>query len=111
MELTHIRYFCKIAECKNVTHAANELHVSQPWLSRMLKSLESELGVSLFSRNHRQMLLTAEGEVFYRSAKSALDTLDSATNIIRSSSQNSLAVPVSIHPPLSAAIKKFQEVF
>lgn len=46
---------------KNISKAANSLHISQPSLSRQLKNLEEELGVTLFYRGHQEITLTQEG--------------------------------------------------
>lgn len=61
MELRVLRYFLAICQEKNITKAANDLHISQPSLSRQIKELEDELGVILFIRGHRQIELTEDG--------------------------------------------------
>ncbi|WP_241146036.1 helix-turn-helix domain-containing protein [Lactobacillus johnsonii] len=53
MELRVLRYFFAVYEAKNISKAAEALHISQPWLSRQLKNLEAELGVTLFYRGHQ----------------------------------------------------------
>lgn len=61
LELRVLRYFLAVCQEKNISHAANALHISQPSLSRQLKNLEKELGVSLFNRGHQEITLTQEG--------------------------------------------------
>lgn len=61
MELRVLRYFLAVCEEKNISKAANSLHISQPSLSRKLKNLEEELGVTLFYRGHQEITLTQEG--------------------------------------------------
>lgn len=61
MELRVLRYYLAICQEKNITSAAEQLHISQPSLSRQIKSLEDELGVTLFQRGHRQITLTEDG--------------------------------------------------
>ncbi|MDE7050548.1 MAG: LysR family transcriptional regulator [Lactobacillus sp.] len=61
MELRVLRYFLAVCEAKNISKAADVLHISQPSLSRQLKNLEDELGVTLFYRGHQEITLTQEG--------------------------------------------------
>lgn len=64
-ELRHIRAFLKIAETRNFTRAANDLHVSQSALTVQVQQLEESLGVRLFDRNKRGVTLTAAGKDVY----------------------------------------------
>ena len=50
MDITQLRYFQMIAETGSLTRAAQQLHISQPAMSAMLKKLEEELEVELFDR-------------------------------------------------------------
>ena len=50
MEIKNLRYFLAVAREENMSHAAEILHVTQPTLSKVLKSLEDELGKKLFTR-------------------------------------------------------------
>lgn len=61
-ELRHVRAFLKIAETRNFTRAANDLHVSQSALTVQIQQLEDSLGVQLFDRNKRGVTLTAAGK-------------------------------------------------
>ncbi|MGC2301163.1 MAG: LysR family transcriptional regulator [Acidobacteriaceae bacterium] len=61
-ELRHIRAFLKIAETRNFTRAAADLHVSQSALTVQVQQLEESLGVRLFDRNKRGVMLTAAGK-------------------------------------------------
>ena len=77
MELHQLRYFRSVADYENVSKAAEELHVSQPALSRSIKKLEDELGVQLFDREGRRVSLNENGEVFLHAVQNALDAVDS----------------------------------
>ena len=61
MDLRQIRYFLTVAEERNITRAAERLHLSQPPLSRALMDLEEELGCTLIIRGKRHVTLTPEG--------------------------------------------------
>ena len=62
MDLRHVRTFVTIAELGTVSRAAEHLRIAQPALSRQIGDLEKELGIKLFDRVGRRLLLTGEGE-------------------------------------------------
>ena len=72
MDFRQLRYFIAVAEEKNFSRAAKRLHVSQPPLSTHVKSLESELGVTLFHRIGGRLRLTPEGEQLLGSSRRLL---------------------------------------
>ncbi len=61
MDIRQLEYFMHVANTLNITHAALRAHVSQPALSRQLRLLEEELGVRLFERKARGVVLTEAG--------------------------------------------------
>jgi len=65
------------------TRAAEELFLTQSALSRQMQALEEQLGLPLFERRHRQLLLTDAGQVLHASAKSVLDEIGRAVAAIR----------------------------
>lgn len=69
MELRVLRYFLAVAEEGNITWAAQLLRISQPTLSRQLKQLEEELGVTLFERGSHTITLTEEGRMLRECAQ------------------------------------------
>lgn len=62
MDLRHARTFVTVADLGTVSKAAERLHIAQPALSRQIGNLENELGVKLFDRVGRRLVLTGEGE-------------------------------------------------
>lgn len=76
--LLALSYFKKTAEMLHLTRAAGELHISQPSLSRTIKSLEHELGAPLFERNGRSIALTPYGEVLLRHTNRIMEELSRA---------------------------------
>ena len=76
MELYQLKTFVTVAEEGHLTRASERLHTSQPAVSAHIKSLEEEMGVSLFIRTPKGMVLTREGEVLRTKAQTALDTIE-----------------------------------
>lgn len=76
MENRVLRYFLVAAREENITRAADILYISQPALSRQLMQLEEELGVKLFVRGKRKIVLTDEGRLLRRRAQEIIDLLD-----------------------------------
>lgn len=72
MELRHLRYFEAVAATRNFSRAAEVLGVAQPPLSRQIRDLEEELGVTLFDRDSRPIRLTEAGRVFHEQATQLL---------------------------------------
>lgn len=69
MDLRHLNYFLVLAEELHFGRAAERLHISQPPLTRMIKQIENELGVLLFERTKRSVILTTAGVELLQDAK------------------------------------------
>jgi DNA-binding transcriptional LysR family regulator len=78
MTFTQIRYFVEVAECLSFTEAAGKLYVSQQIVSKQISSLESEIGLRLFSRTTKHVSLTAGGHILYETWKEMLDRTEEA---------------------------------
>ncbi len=76
MELQQLRYALAVADHGTFTAAAAACFVAQPSLSHAIRSLETELGVDLFHRIGRRVVLSAAGEVFMLAAREVLRSLD-----------------------------------
>lgn len=76
MELRVLNYFLTIAREENFTRAAQQLHVTQPTLSRQIADLEQELGVKLFVRSNHNIILTEDGMILKRRAQEILSLAD-----------------------------------
>lgn len=66
MELRSLRYFVEVVKQKSFTGAAEKMFVTQPTISKMVKSLEDEIGSPLLLRESRQMVLTDAGQIVYQ---------------------------------------------
>ena len=73
MELRTLRYFLAVANEKNITRAAELLHVTQPTLSRQLSDLEDELDTTLMIRGKRSLALTDDGILFKQRAEDIVE--------------------------------------
>lgn len=76
LNLFHLRYFVHLAHTQHYTQAARELSISQPSLSHAIARLEDELGVPLFERSGRNIVLTCFGQEFLDCAETTLSTLE-----------------------------------
>ena len=76
MEIKTLRYFLAVAREENMTRAAEFLHVTQPTLSKQLKSLEEELGKKLFTRHSFSIRLTDEGILLRNRAEDLVSMAD-----------------------------------
>jgi len=83
VELKHLQYFIEITRTENFTNAAENLFITQPALSRIIKSLENELGTQLFIRKRKKLILTEAGQILKKHAlkiEQQLEHLDEEMN-------------------------------
>ena len=83
MELRQLEYFCNVGEFENFTRAAQNLHVSQPSVTKAIKALESELQLTLIDRTQKKISLTAEGKVFLNHAQKIMQDVEEAKQSMR----------------------------
>lgn len=76
MDIRVLKNFMKIAEQGSICKAAESLHISQPPLSRQLKSLEDELDIKIFERSPKGVQLTEKGHLLYKRAASLISYND-----------------------------------
>ena len=73
MTITQLRYVIAISQANSMNEAARRLFISQPSLSASLKELEEEIGIELFRRTNRGVMVTPEGEEFLGYAKQVVE--------------------------------------
>lgn len=73
MTLLQLKYIVTIAAAGTISEAAKRLYITQPSLTAAVKELEEELGITIFRRTNRGVLLTAEGEEFLGYARQVID--------------------------------------
>ncbi|MFK5633909.1 MULTISPECIES: LysR substrate-binding domain-containing protein [unclassified Ornithinimicrobium] len=83
MELRHLRYFDAVARTLHFGRAAEQLHIAQPALSRAVRQLEREVGVTLLHRTTRTVELTDAGRAYVEEVRDVLRRLDHATRAAR----------------------------
>jgi DNA-binding transcriptional LysR family regulator len=83
MELRHLKYFLAVADELNYSAAARTLHISQSALSRAVKELEEEIGVTLLNRTTTHVSVTPEGNRLIDLANDILDSIGNAVLEIR----------------------------
>lgn len=84
MNTTQLETFLTVADTLSFARAAERLHVTQPAVTHQIKSLEAELGVSLFTRTTRRVRLTEEGRMFMGDAEAMVSTARRARGRFRS---------------------------
>ena len=87
MEFLQLKYFKEVAELQHITEAAKKLHIAQPALSKVIKSLETELGVLLFDRIGKNIYLNENGKILLKYTYDIFSSLDNAEREIKSSSK------------------------
>jgi DNA-binding transcriptional LysR family regulator len=75
VDFRHLRAFVAVAEERNFTRAAQRLHISQPPLTRQIRQLEDELGVTLFVRHRTGAEMTCEGAALLDTARTVTNAL------------------------------------
>lgn len=69
MNTEHLKYLLEIASCKSINQAAENLNFQRQYLSKILSSMEKQLGVTIFERNPKGVALTIDGTYFIEQAE------------------------------------------
>lgn len=83
MNLLHLKYAIEVAKTGSINKAAEALLIAQPNLSRSIKELEADLGIQIFERTVKGMLLTPEGEEFISYANDILSQIESVEKLYK----------------------------
>ena len=83
MTLLQLKYIAMIAKCGSFSKAAQTLYVTQPGISKMVRAVEEELGITIFVRSSVGITLTAEGEELVRMGNRLLKDADQITQHFR----------------------------
>ena len=109
MDSRQLRYFVRVVELRNLTHAAAALHVAQPALSLHMRHLEEDLGVTLLTRSRSGVQPTAHGSLLYEHACNILRQFEQARQEVTSLGKEpygdvALGVPATVSPVLVRAL-------
>lgn len=96
MNIVYLKYAITVAKAGSLTRAAEELFVAQPNLSRAIKELEKELGVTVFDRNSKGIKLTPDGERLIAAGKKILKEIDDVEEEFRERKNNKSVFSVSV---------------
>lgn len=83
MDWDKLRVFHAVADAGSLTHAGDQLHLSQSAISRQIRGLEDQVGATLFHRHARGLLLTEQGEMLYQATMEMSKRLTHAAALIR----------------------------
>lgn len=112
MNLYHLRYFVTLAHLEHYTKAAELLSITQPSLSHAIASLEKELGVKLFEKEGRNVVLTKCGRGFLDDVERALAMLESSIDNLRMTGAGEGTIDVALLRTLSTnLVPKFVRGF
>ncbi|ARP98561.1 pca operon transcription factor PcaQ [Pseudorhodoplanes sinuspersici] len=101
----HLQCFLTIAQLRSVGAAADALAITQPALSKTLRELEDALGVKLFLRDKKGMMLTRFGDVFLQHAAASIASLQQGIDSIKlAGNTGGLAVAVGVLPNVAASV-------
>ncbi len=82
MTFQQLRYFIAVAKYGSFTKAAKRCHVSQPSISKMIKDMEEKLGVVLFHRDKKGVILTDAGDAVYQQAQEIINSYKNLTEVL-----------------------------
>lgn len=86
MNILHMKYAVEVAKAGSLNKASESLYVALPNVSRSIKELEADLGITIFERSAKGVTLTPEGEEFIGYAKSILRQIDHVENLYKDGS-------------------------
>ena len=105
IKFRHLTCFLEVARLKSVVKAADILAISQPAVSKTIRELEDVLGVELFDRSHRNVVLTPFGEVFQRYAGASVTALKQGVDsVAQARAGGAVMVKVGALPTVSTKV-------
>ena len=111
MNILHMKYAVEVAKAGTLSKASETLLIAQPNISRSIKELEADLGITIFERTSKGMIMTPAGEVFINYAKGILSQIEEVEKLYKEDSPRkqkfSISVPRACY--ISDAFAKFSK--
>ncbi|MBO5035820.1 MAG: LysR family transcriptional regulator [Clostridia bacterium] len=96
MNILHMKYAVEVAKLGSLNKAAETLLIAQPNISRSIKELEADLGITIFNRSAKGMDLTPEGEEFINYAQNILKQIDEVEMLYKQGAPNKQKFSISV---------------
>lgn len=96
MNILHMKYAVEVAKAGSLSKASEVLLIAQPNISRSIKELEADLGITIFDRTSKGMLLTPEGEEFIQYARGILHEIDQVERLYKGGSARKQKFSISV---------------
>ena len=96
MNILHMKYAVEVSRLGSLNKAADALFIAQPNISRSIKELEAHLGITIFDRSAKGMVLTPEGEEFISYAQSILKQIDDVEDLYKQGSPKKQKFSISV---------------
>lgn len=96
MNILHMKYAVEVARLGSLNKAADILMIAQPNLSRSIKELEADLGITIFSRSAKGMVLTLDGEEFIGYAQNILKQIDDVEMLYKQGARKKQKFSISV---------------
>ena len=109
IELKQIQFFTACVEEGSFSRAAEVLYTSQPNISKVIRELEQELGITLFERGGRGIVPTADGKTLYRYALEMLQREQTIRNLSRSRARNYLRISMNQSRSFAQLVSEYRK--
>jgi len=96
MNILHMKYAVEVAKAGTLSKASETLLIAQPNISRSIKELEADLGITIFERTSKGMIMTPAGEVFINYAKGILSQIDEVEKLYKEDSPRKQKFSISV---------------
>ena len=96
MNILHMKYAVEVAKAGSLSRASESLLIAQPNISRSIKELENDLGITIFERTAKGMVLTNDGEIFINYAKGILQQIDEVEKLYKENSLKKQRFSISV---------------